>query len=77
MSATANCGSDLHLYGGLMPTMESGDVLGHDLEAGWGGQQVQARRPCRGPLHHFVRFLLLLPEGIVLPARYLNPQHGA
>jgi len=31
VSATAICGSDLHLYGGLMPTMESGDVLGHEF----------------------------------------------
>src|ERR1700716_3003832 len=29
-SSTAICGSDLHLYGGLMPTMEDGDVLGHE-----------------------------------------------
>src|SRR5262245_12249062 len=31
VSATAICGSDLHLYGGLMPAMESGDVLGHEF----------------------------------------------
>lgn len=30
ITATAICGSDLHLYGGLMPTMEKGDVLGHE-----------------------------------------------
>jgi threonine dehydrogenase-like Zn-dependent dehydrogenase len=30
ITATAICGSDLHLYDGLMPTMESGDVLGHE-----------------------------------------------
>jgi threonine dehydrogenase-like Zn-dependent dehydrogenase len=26
----AICGSDLHLYDGLMPTMKSGDVIGHE-----------------------------------------------
>lgn len=31
ITATAICGSDLHLYGGLMPTMQSGDVLGHEF----------------------------------------------
>ncbi len=31
ITATAICGSDLHLYGGMMPTMESGDVLGHEF----------------------------------------------
>ena len=31
VTATAICGSDLHLYDGYMPTMESGDVLGHEF----------------------------------------------
>lgn len=30
ITATAICGSDLHLYDGYMPTMERGDVLGHE-----------------------------------------------
>jgi threonine dehydrogenase-like Zn-dependent dehydrogenase len=30
ITSTAICGSDLHLYGGMMPTMEKGDVLGHE-----------------------------------------------
>jgi threonine dehydrogenase-like Zn-dependent dehydrogenase len=28
---TAICGSDLHLYGGFIPTMKSGDILGHEF----------------------------------------------
>lgn len=31
VSATAICGSDLHLFDGYMPTMKSGDVLGHEF----------------------------------------------
>jgi len=31
VTATAICGSDLHLYNGVMPTMESGDILGHEF----------------------------------------------
>jgi threonine dehydrogenase-like Zn-dependent dehydrogenase len=31
VTRTAICGSDLHLYGGYIPTMESGDVLGHEF----------------------------------------------
>ena len=31
VTATAICGSDLHLYGGFMPTMKAGDVLGHEF----------------------------------------------
>ena len=30
VTATAICGSDLHLYDGYMPTMREGDVLGHE-----------------------------------------------
>jgi len=31
ITSTAICGSDLHLYNGLIPTMKSGDVLGHEF----------------------------------------------
>ncbi len=30
ITSTAICGSDLHLYDGMMPTMKSGDILGHE-----------------------------------------------
>ena len=30
ITATCICGSDLHLYDGYMPTMEQGDILGHE-----------------------------------------------
>jgi threonine dehydrogenase-like Zn-dependent dehydrogenase len=31
VTATAICGSDLHLYDGYVPTMKPGDVLGHEF----------------------------------------------
>jgi len=31
ISSTAICGSDLHMYNGLLPTMNKGDVLGHEF----------------------------------------------
>ncbi|HVK73989.1 MAG TPA: zinc-dependent alcohol dehydrogenase [Kofleriaceae bacterium] len=31
ITSTAICGSDLHLYQGFVPTMERGDVLGHEF----------------------------------------------
>ena len=31
ISSTAICGSDLHLYNGYIPTMRSGDILGHEF----------------------------------------------
>ncbi len=30
ITSTCICGSDLHLYDGYMPTMEAGDILGHE-----------------------------------------------
>lgn len=31
VTATAICGSDMHLFNGLMPTMRPGDILGHEF----------------------------------------------
>ena len=31
ITSTAICGSDLHLYNGLIPTMQTGDILGHEF----------------------------------------------
>ena len=31
ITSTAICGSDLHLYNGLVPTMHRGDILGHEF----------------------------------------------
>jgi threonine dehydrogenase-like Zn-dependent dehydrogenase len=31
ITLTAICGSDLHLYNGFIPTMEAGDILGHEF----------------------------------------------
>jgi threonine dehydrogenase-like Zn-dependent dehydrogenase len=31
ITLTAICGSDLHIYGGYIPTMKEGDILGHEF----------------------------------------------
>jgi threonine dehydrogenase-like Zn-dependent dehydrogenase len=31
ITSTAICGSDLHLYNGFIPTMQSGDIMGHEF----------------------------------------------
>ena len=31
VTSTAICGSDLHLYNGYIPTLEKGDILGHEF----------------------------------------------
>lgn len=46
ITSTAICGSDLHLYGGFIPTMESGDIVGHEfmgevMEVGKGVKNLQ------------------------------------
>jgi threonine dehydrogenase-like Zn-dependent dehydrogenase len=30
VTACAICGSDLHIYGGIIPSMQSGDIIGHE-----------------------------------------------
>jgi threonine dehydrogenase-like Zn-dependent dehydrogenase len=46
ITSTAICGSDLHIYEGNIPTMESGDILGHEfmgevVEVGRGVKNLQ------------------------------------
>jgi threonine dehydrogenase-like Zn-dependent dehydrogenase len=47
VSTCAICGSDLHLFDGFMPTMESGDIMGHEfmgevVEVGKDNKALQA-----------------------------------
>lgn len=46
ITSTAICGSDLHLYDGYIPSMEKGDILGHEfmgevVETGKGVENLQ------------------------------------
>jgi threonine dehydrogenase-like Zn-dependent dehydrogenase len=43
ITSTAICGSDLHLYNGFVPSMESGDILGHEFM----GEVVEVGREVR------------------------------
>jgi len=43
ITTTAICGSDLHLYDGFIPTMEPGDILGHEFM----GEVVEVGRQVR------------------------------
>ena len=43
VTTTAICGSDVHLYDGYIPTMERGDILGHEFM----GEVVETGRDCR------------------------------
>src|SRR5947199_2609646 len=44
VTSTAICGSDLHLYDGYIPAMESGDVLGHELSDRLPGSEIRRDR---------------------------------
>ena len=74
ITACAICGSDLHLLDGYQPTMESGDILGHEnmgevVEVGSEVTNLQNGRPRRRALHDQLRPMLVLPEGPVLVLR--------
>ena len=43
ITSTAICGSDLHLYNGFVPSMEAGDILGHEFM----GEVVETGRGVR------------------------------
>ena len=45
ITTTAICGSDLHIYGGYIPTMERGDVLGHEF-MGMSSRSARATPDC-------------------------------
>jgi len=47
VTSTAICGSDLHLYNGFIPTMEKGDIRGHEFmgEVVEVGREVKNLRP--------------------------------
>jgi threonine dehydrogenase-like Zn-dependent dehydrogenase len=46
ITSTAICGSDLHLYDGFMPGMESGDIMGHEPM----GEVVEVGAEAKGKL---------------------------
>ena len=79
ITSTCICGSDLHLYDGYMPTMEAGDVLGHEPmgvveEVGKVGHEAQEGRPRGRPVHDLVRRVLVLRAAALLALRQLQPQ---
>ena len=82
VTSTAICGSDLHLYDGYIPTMEKGDILGHEfmgevVELGSGRDQPGGRRPGGRAVPDRLRCLQLLHGGSLLRcARTPTPTPG-
>lgn len=66
--------SDLPLYDGYMPTMEEGDILGHEpmgevRRNRQGRNEFQGWRPCGGAIHDCLRQLFLFRKGTLLLLR--------
>ena len=79
ITSTAICGSDLHIYGGFIPTMEKGDMLGHEfmgevVEVGRGQPSTEGRRSRGRAVHDRLRPLLLLQGAAVVAVRQLEPE---
>ena len=79
ITSTAICGSDLHLFDGYMPTMEKGDILGHepmgDRRGGRQGRhEAEEGRPRRRPVHDLLRHLLVLQADRILALRHVEPE---
>ena len=79
VTATAICGSDLHIYGGYIPTMQKGDVLGHEfmgevVDVGREQHAPEDRRPRGGAVHDRLRALLLLQGAALVAVRQLQPE---
>ena len=67
ITRTAICGSDLHLFDGFIPTMEEGDILGHEFmgiveETGQECNESTAGRPGSSTVYHRLRQLRVLQE---------------
>ena len=74
ITRTAICGSDLHLYDGYIPTMEQGDILGHEfmgeiVEVGPEVKKRQGGRSSRSSVHHRLRQLFLLQTAALVAVR--------
>ena len=71
VTSTAICGSDLHLYDGVIPGLLAGDILGHEFMGRvveTGPKSTLQEGPARGrALHHRLRQLLLLRAGSSSP----------
>ena len=84
ITSTAICGSDLHLLDGYVPTMQDGDIMGHEfmgevVEVGPGVDPDEAarRRPGRRAVPHRLRRLQRLRRRAVLVLREHQPQRRA
>lgn len=78
VTSTAICGSDLHLYNGRVPSMQSGDILGHEfmgeiVEVGKGVSGVAVGDRVVVPFPIACGFCYPCSQGIVSACQNSNP----
>ena len=76
ITTCAICGSDLHLLDGYQPTMESGDILGHEnmgevVEVG--SEVTNLRRPGCSAIHDQLRPVWFCKKGLYSCCDRTNP----
>jgi threonine dehydrogenase-like Zn-dependent dehydrogenase len=81
VTATAICGSDLHIFRGKIPDMESGDILGHEfmgiVEDAPGRHPPEERRPRGRALHHSCGQCFFCNKTLFAACETTNPGRGA
>ena len=79
LTASAICGTDLHMVRGTMPGMKPGTILGHEgvgviEEVGTAVTRLPGRRPRGRPLDDRLRALLVLHRRLPLAVRQRQPE---
>ena len=65
ITSTAICGSDLHLYDGYIPTMQKGDILGHEF-MGEVVEKVRGAMPRAKAMDELRRFKQRVETGVIV-----------
>src|SRR5688572_15814467 len=78
ITSSAICGSDLHLYNGFVPTLEKGDILGHEfmgevMEVGPGVKNLKPGDRIVVPFPIACGNCLLCKEGLFSLCENSNP----
>ena len=79
VTLAAICGSDLHLYHGMMPDTRVGHTFGHEFigvvdQVGSSVQNLQGRRPGHGAVQRLLRVLLVLRPRALLQLPQREPE---
>ena len=81
VTACAICGSDLHIFNGVIPEMEKGDVIGHEtmgevVEVGRDNTKLKVGDRVVVPVHDLLRRVLLLQAWLLLGMRTIQSRCG-